>query len=68
MRGRRTFLGLTQNQLAAGAGISVDLIRAIEGGRSSNPSFFIAIDILKALGISVEEVEQWAGGVNEERT
>lgn len=58
---RRKQLKLTQSQLAEMANISVELVRALEGGRSCNPSFFVAIDIMRALDIELgKEVEQWA--------
>jgi DNA-binding XRE family transcriptional regulator len=52
--------GLTQQELADRAGISVDSIRAMEGGRSANPSFFLAMDILKVLKVDMGDAAKWA--------
>jgi transcriptional regulator with XRE-family HTH domain len=61
MKARRVEMNLTQKDLASKSNISVELVQAIEGGRSSNPSFFIALDIMRALEINIGEVATWAG-------
>jgi DNA-binding XRE family transcriptional regulator len=64
---RRRTMGLTQKQLAQKANVSPELIQAIERGRSSNPSFFIAVDILRSLDVEVGCVVEWAGGVKNDQ-
>ncbi|AGH94318.1 helix-turn-helix transcriptional regulator [Pseudobdellovibrio exovorus] len=62
LKKRRLELGLTQAQLAERISITVDMVRAIEGGRSCNPSFFLAVDIFKALELDLgETIKLWAG-------
>jgi len=63
---RRKGLGMTQKQLALKAHVSAELIQAIEGGRSANPSFFNAVDILRSLDVEVGCVAEWAGVKDEQ--
>ncbi|WP_054952097.1 helix-turn-helix transcriptional regulator [Flaviflexus massiliensis] len=55
MRGRRRELKLTQAELAKDVGVSRQTIIAIEGGDYA-PSVFLALDIGKRLGMTVEEL------------
>lgn len=56
---RRKELEMTQNDLSMKSGVSIESIRALEGGRSSNPSFLTAIKLLKALKIKIGELNKW---------
>jgi transcriptional regulator with XRE-family HTH domain len=59
LRGDR---GLTQEQLAERAGISVDFLSLIERGKNS-PSFDNLDDIAGALGVSVAELFSFTGEI-----
>lgn len=52
----RTRQGLTQDELAAAARHSVDMVRALERPRSANPGVFVIADIASALGVTVEQL------------
>lgn len=56
--------GLTQEQLAERAGISVDFLSLIERGRSS-PSFENLAELADALETSVAELFNFEGGRSE---
>jgi transcriptional regulator with XRE-family HTH domain len=56
--------GLTQEQLAERAGISVDFLSLIERGRSS-PSFENLAELAEALEVSVAELFSFGGGSSE---
>lgn len=56
--------GLTQEQLAERAGISVDFLSLIERGRSS-PSFENLAELADALEMSVAELFNFEGGRSE---
>lgn len=46
---------LSQQAIAHRAGIAIGTIRAIESGRTVEPGFFTIIELLDALGLSVED-------------
>lgn len=48
---RRTELGLTQNQLASMAKISLDTLSRIENDRKVNPTVYVVSALQKALDI-----------------
>ena len=54
-RERRELLGLTQAEVAAAAGLSRQLVTALEAGRHA-PSVTAALDIARALDTTVEEL------------
>jgi transcriptional regulator with XRE-family HTH domain len=56
--------GVTQEQLAERAGISVDFLSLIERGRSS-PSFENLDELADALEVSVAELFSFEGGSSE---
>ena len=55
VRGRRLECGLTQDALAERAGVTRQLVAAVEGGRNT-PSVEAAMAIARALGTTVEEL------------
>lgn len=55
LKNRRRHLKLTQAELAKEVGVSRQTIVAIEGGDYA-PSVFLALDIAKVLGQTVEEL------------
>ena len=55
LKNRRRHLKLTQAELAKEVGVSRQTIVAIEGGGYA-PSVFLALDIAKVLGQTVEEL------------
>jgi transcriptional regulator with XRE-family HTH domain len=60
----RSGRGLTQEQLAERAGISVDFLSLIERGKSS-PSFENLDELADALKVSVAELFSFEGGRSE---
>lgn len=46
---------LTQEQLAQRAGISIDTLRKIEGGKVASPSIFLICDLATALKGDIRE-------------
>src|SRR5438552_12210531 len=55
LRAVRTRLGLSQQQLAAGAGVARQTVGGIEAGRYA-PSAAVALRLARALGCTVEEL------------
>jgi transcriptional regulator with XRE-family HTH domain len=47
---------LTQQQLAAQAGISEDAVKSVEQGRRPNPCFFTSVKIAAALEVSLDQL------------
>ena len=64
VRWLRSEHGLTQEQLAERAGISVDFLSLIERGKSA-PSFENLDDLASALEVSVVELFSFEGGQSE---
>lgn len=64
VRWLRSEHGLTQEQLAERAGISVDFLSLIERGKSS-PSFENLDELADALEVSVSELFSFEGGRSE---
>jgi len=64
VRSLRAERGLTQEQLAERAGISVDFLSLVERGKSS-PSFENLEEIADALEVSVAELFSFQGGRSE---
>ena len=62
VRDRRTAAGLTQEQLAAKAGITTTTIRNIEAGRVARPEHTTIDAIGAALGLSADDVRAWKLG------
>jgi DNA-binding XRE family transcriptional regulator len=60
LRQRRLECGLTQSELAARAGVSRQLVAAVEAGRHA-PAVDAALRLARALGTSVEELFAVAG-------
>lgn len=52
----RARLGLTQQQLAAGAGVNEDTLKSIEQGRRGDPRLSSVSRIAAALGMSLDEL------------
>lgn len=46
---------LTQSKLAEKSGVPLDTLRAIEGRRIKVPGFFLAIDLISALGGDIND-------------
>ncbi len=55
VRERRAAQGLSQQDLAVAAGVSIGTIRAIEQTRTIDSSFFTIIDVLEVLNVDVSE-------------
>ncbi len=64
VRSLRSASGLTQEQLAERAGISVDFLSLVERGKNS-PSFENLDDLADALGVSVSSLFSFEGGSSE---
>ena len=62
LRARRERPGWSQPDLAAGLGISVETIRAIEQGKHPNLAFFTVARWARVVGASLEELEALAAG------
>ena len=56
LRALREQHGLTQEQLAARAGISVATVRNIERATVVEPSLFTVLEMVRVLGVTIEEV------------
>lgn len=54
--------GLTQEQLARDADVSLDTLRALEAKRTAAPSFFLVTDLSRVLAVSLDDVAQSASG------
>jgi transcriptional regulator with XRE-family HTH domain len=61
IREARTKKGLSQQQLAAEASVAIGTVRALEGARSVDPSFFTVTSIAKALDLDVTGLAKLAG-------
>jgi len=55
LRELREIKGMTQEELAAGVGVSRQTIISLERGKY-NPSIFLAFKLARAFGLSIEEV------------
>ena len=56
LRDCRLRSALTQEQLAARAGVALSTLRKIETGKITEPGYFTILAILSALGISPQEL------------
>ena len=56
LRARRLRADLTQEQLAARAGIALSTLRKIETGQVVEPGYFTILALLQVLGISAGEL------------
>jgi len=56
LRGLRERAGLSQERLAARAGVAVSTVRKIETGAVAEPGYFTIMSLLAALGASPEEL------------
>jgi transcriptional regulator with XRE-family HTH domain len=56
LRGIREERGLSQERLAAEAGLSVATIRKIEKGAVVEPGFFTVLSIADALGVTANDL------------
>jgi transcriptional regulator with XRE-family HTH domain len=56
VRERRTALGLSQEQLARQAGVSLNALHKLEMGRITDPHFSTLSGIAHALGITVDQL------------
>lgn len=63
LRRLRTAAGLTQQQLAVKAGLSVSVVVHLEGGRIPDPRMSTLKALAKALGVGLDEL---AGGGGEQ--
>lgn len=60
LRAARESAGLTQEDVAAGSGVSVQLVRRIEAG-TSNPTLGTLVALAQVLQTSVAEIARRAG-------
>jgi transcriptional regulator with XRE-family HTH domain len=60
LRDARESAGLTQEEVASGSGVSVQLVRRIEAG-TSNPTLGTLAAVAETLKTSVAEIAQRAG-------
>ena len=58
LRAVRTDRGLTQEQLAARAGVAASTLRKIETARVVEPGYFTMVAIADALGIELSDLNQ----------
>ena len=56
LRERRESAGITQERLAALAGVGIATVRKIETGVVVEPGYFTIMALMEALGISPDEV------------
>ena len=56
VRSARMSAGLTQQRLAAAAGVSFQTVRNIEQGRVSSPSVNVVNRLANALGCTIDEL------------
>jgi len=56
-RGQRQ---LSVNDLAVASGVHYETVRAVLGGRSAGPSFFIVADLARALELSLDQLARQA--------
>jgi transcriptional regulator with XRE-family HTH domain len=59
---RRETLGLSGQQLAQEAGVSIDTVRSIESGRVPNPGIMTVTKIADVLEASLDELAGRTGG------
>jgi transcriptional regulator with XRE-family HTH domain len=52
LRGQREAAGVTQERLAAAAGVALSTVRKIETGAVVEPGYFTVLALMTALGIS----------------
>lgn len=56
LRQARNDRNMSQQDLATGAGVSVGTVRALEGNRTVDPSFFTVLAIARYLGVRPEQL------------
>jgi transcriptional regulator with XRE-family HTH domain len=56
VRARRQELGLSQQEVAFRAGISIGIVHRLETGRTTDPHFSTLEGLAKALSINVEDL------------
>lgn len=56
LKQRRVDLGLSQQTLAARAGVAFGTIRALESGRTVDPGLFTIVRIIEALELNLADV------------
>ncbi|MGH3767888.1 MAG: helix-turn-helix domain-containing protein [Pseudonocardiaceae bacterium] len=56
LRNRRGELGLSQQELAVRAGLSIGTVRAIESGRTIDPGLFTIIKVVDALQLDLQSI------------
>ena len=52
---------LSINDLAVDSAVHYETVRAVLGGKSAGPSFFIVADLARALGLSLDELARQSG-------
>jgi transcriptional regulator with XRE-family HTH domain len=52
---------LSINDLAVDSGVHYETVRAVLGGKSAGPCFFIVADLARALGLSLDELARQSG-------
>ncbi|HBJ86380.1 MAG TPA: hypothetical protein DDZ88_21495 [Verrucomicrobiales bacterium] len=63
----RTLLGLTQEELAKRAGVSLSTLKKIEAGRKHGPWFGTLEDLCEAMDICLQELIAGAGRLAAQR-
>jgi transcriptional regulator with XRE-family HTH domain len=56
LRDARTKQGVSQQEVARRAAVSIGTVRSLEGGRSVDPSYFTVLAIAQALEISMSDL------------
>lgn len=54
--------GLSGGELSDRCGVSVDAIRSVEGGRVASPGFPLVASLGRALGVSLDSLDDQASG------
>jgi transcriptional regulator with XRE-family HTH domain len=62
LRELRTAAGLTQQQLAVKAGLSMSAVAHLEGGRIPDPRVSTLLALAKALGVTLDQLAGDEGG------
>ena len=65
LRERRVDQGLSTEQLARAANLSVETVRSIEGGRIVSPGFLTVSDLASVLRLRLDEIARQANPADE---